>query len=150
MLTEREVKLLGLEAALKLVNAPTRKDSRSYWYQCSRAILTDKSLPFPPVAPRQITNTIELDSIEYSVACADIYLWLSQRHEFSTFAPYATDVRQMRAEWSIQIDGALLRRINTMRRCTSCGSPLPLHHRFSICDNCYHGRTGYHTELDDR
>jgi hypothetical protein len=150
MLTEREVKLLGLEAALKLVNAPTRKDSRSYWYQCSRAILTDKSLPFPPVAPRQITNTIELDSIEYSVACADIYLWLSQRHEFSTFAPYATDVRQMRAEWSIQIDGALLRRINTMRRCTSCGSPLPLHHRFSICDNCYHGRTGYHNELDDR
>ncbi len=150
MLTEREVKLLGLAAALKLVNAPTRKDSRSYWYQCTRAILTDKSLPFPPVAPRQITNTIELDSIEYSVACADIYLWLSQRLEFSAFAPYANDVRQMRTEWSLQIDGALLRRINTMRRCTSCGEPLPLHHRFSICDNCYHGRTGYHDELDDR
>jgi hypothetical protein len=140
MLTDREVNLLGLEAALKLVNAPTRQNTRDYWYQCARAILTGKDLPIPPVAPREITNTIELESIEYSIACADIYLWLSQRREFADFGRYEADVRGLRGEWSTQIDEALLRRINTFRRCNRCGAPLPLKHRFSICDNCFRGR----------
>lgn len=139
MLTDREVKLLGLEAALKLVNAPARISSRSYWYRCARAILTDKDMPLPPVAPREITNTIELESIELSVACSDIYLWLANRREFKSFGQHEPEVREMRSDWSIQIDRALLRRINTARRCARCGVPLPLKHRYSICNNCYYG-----------
>ncbi|MBZ0284875.1 MAG: hypothetical protein K8L97_29325 [Anaerolineae bacterium] len=139
MLTDREVKLLGLEAALKLVNAPARVSSRPYWYRCARAILTDKEMPLPPVAPREITNTIELESIELSVACSDIYLWLANRREFKSFGQHEPEVREMRGEWSMQIDGALLRRINTARRCARCGVPLPLKHRYSICNNCYYG-----------
>lgn len=142
MLTDREVKLLGLEAALKLVNAPARISSRSYWYRCARAILTDKEMPLPPVAPREITNTIELESIELSVACSDIYLWLANRREFKSFGEQEPEVREMRADWSIQIDRALLRRINTARRCARCGVPLPLKHRYSICNNCYYGGGG--------
>lgn len=141
MLTNREVSLLGLEAALKIVNAPTRQSTRDYWYQCARHILTNKALPLPPVAPTQITNTIELESIEYCVSCADIYLWLSQRREFSNFAPHVDEVREMRMECSLQIDGALLRKINTMKRCARCGTPLNIQHRFNICDNCFRGRT---------
>ncbi|MBL8116185.1 MAG: hypothetical protein JNJ78_01545 [Anaerolineae bacterium] len=140
MLTDREVSLLGLEAALKLVNAPTRQNTREYWYQCARHILTDKALPLPPVAPKMITDTIELESIEYCVACADIYLWLSQRREFSKFAPYEGDVREMRTDWSMRIDHALLHKINAMKRCTRCGRPLPLKHKFAICDNCFQRR----------
>ncbi len=139
MLTDREVKLLGMEAALKLVNAPARISSRPYWYRCARAILTDKAMPMPPVAPREITNTIELESIELSVACADIYLWLSQRREFNAFGPHELDVRQMRMDWSMQIDRALMRRINTARRCARCGVPLPLKHRYTLCNNCFYG-----------
>lgn len=150
MLTDREVKLLGLEAALKLVNAPARISSRNYWYRCARAILTDKEMPLPPVAPREITNTIELEAIELSVACSDIYLWLSQRREFMGFAPGGDEVRAMRADWSVQIDEALLRRINTARRCTRCGVPLPLKHRFAICNNCYHSGRGHDDYYDRR
>ncbi|MBA3874794.1 MAG: hypothetical protein H0X30_37165 [Anaerolineae bacterium] len=141
MLTDREVTLLGLEAALKIVNAPTRQSTRDYWYQCARHILTDKALPLPPVAPSQITNTIELESIEYCVSCADIYLWLSQRREFGSFAPHGDEVREIRTGCSLQIDGALLRKINTMKRCSRCGAPLSIQHRFNICDNCFRGRT---------
>jgi hypothetical protein len=141
MLTDREVNLLGLEAALKIVNAPTRQSTRDYWYQCARHILTNKALPLPPVAPTQITNTIELESIEYCVSCADIYLWLSQRREFGSFAPHSEEVREIRMECSLQIDGALLRKINTMKRCSRCGAPLNIQHRFNICDNCFRGRT---------
>lgn len=141
MLTDREVNLLGLEAALKIVNAPTRQSTRDYWYQCARHILTGKALPLPPVAPTEITNTIELESIEYCVSCADIYLWLSQRREFGTFAPHGDEVREIRMECSLQIDGALLRKINTMKRCSRCGAPLSINHRFNICDNCFRGRT---------
>ncbi len=141
MLTDREVNLLGLEAALKLVNAPTRQSTRDYWYQCARHILTGKALPLPPVAPTEITNTIELESIEYCVSCADIYLWLSQRREFGAFAPHGDEVREIRMECSLQIDGALLRKINTMKRCSRCGTPLSIKHRFNICDNCFRGRT---------
>lgn len=139
MLTDREVRLLGMSAALKLVNAPTRQNTRAYWHQCARSILTDKPLPFPPVAPKQITNTYELDSAEFSISCADIYLWLSQRLEFSSFAPYEPDVRELRTGWSLQIDEALLRKINTTRRCNQCGRPLSLKHRFPICDSCFYG-----------
>ncbi len=141
MLTDREVNLLGLEAALKIVNAPTRQSTRDYWYQCARHILTGKALPLPPVAPTEITNTIELESIEYCVSCADIYLWLSQRREFESFAPHQDEVREMRMDCSMQIDGALLRKINTMKRCSRCGAPLAINHRFNICDNCFRGRT---------
>lgn len=141
MLTDREVNLLGLEAALKIVNAPTRQNTRDYWYQCARHILTDKALPMPPVAPKEITNTIELESVEYCIACSDIYLWLSQRREFGSFAPHADEVREMRADWSLSIDRALLRKINTMKRCARCGKPLSLKHRYSICENCFFGHT---------
>ncbi|MBL8163233.1 MAG: hypothetical protein JNJ61_14700, partial [Anaerolineae bacterium] len=120
-------------------NAPARISSRPYWYRCARAILTDKAMPMPPVAPREITNTIELESIELSVACADIYLWLSQRREFNAFGPHELDVRQMRMDWSMQIDRALMRRINTARRCARCGVPLPLKHRYTLCNNCFYG-----------
>lgn len=140
MLTDREVKLLGLAAALKLVNAPTRQNTREFWYRCARSILTDKPMPLPPTAPREINDTIELEAIEFSIACADIYLWLSHRPEFSNFAGYETEVREMRGEWSTRIDDALLRKINTTKRCSRCGTPLPLKHRFSVCNDCFYKR----------
>lgn len=138
MLTDREVNLLGLAVALKLVNSPTRKESREYWYRCARAILTDKAMPLPPVAPVEINDSTELDAIEFSISCADIYLWLSLRPEFAPFAPHHPEVRVRRGEWSLQIDEALVRQINTTRRCSRCGTPLHLNHPFNICDNCFH------------
>ncbi len=140
MLTDREVNLLGLEAALKIVNAPTRQSTRDYWYQCARHILTGKALPLPPVAPTEITNTIELESIEYCVSCADIYMWLSQRREFSNFAPHGDEVREIRMECSLQIDSALLRKINTVKRCSRCGTTLSINHRYNICEDCFRNR----------
>ncbi|MEP7289776.1 MAG: helicase-related protein [Chloroflexota bacterium] len=143
MLTEREVDQLGLEAAVKLVNAPTRESSRDYWRTCSLAILAGKPMAYPPEAPYTIENNHQLDETERSIACADIYLWLSRRVEFGAYAPDEARVREMRTEWSMSIDAALLRRLDTLARCVNCRKPLPLGHRYSLCDECYNQRTSY-------
>ncbi len=141
MLSDREVEQLGLATAVKLVNAPTKENTRPYWRACAQAILENIPMPVPPEAPIQISNDHDLDLTEESIACADIYLWLSRRPEFSTFAPDEEAVRDMRAVWSMSIDGALLRRLDTLARCVNCRRPLPLGHRYSLCDNCYASRS---------
>jgi ATP-dependent RNA helicase SUPV3L1/SUV3 len=86
MLTDDEVNRLGLTQAVKLVNAPTRESSRWYWYDCAQAIIQQKPMPLPPTPPYFIGNTHDLEDIEASINYADIYLWLSQREEFSHLA----------------------------------------------------------------
>ncbi len=140
MLTEREVDHLGLPAAVRLVNAPTRENSREYWRRCSLAIIAGEAMPHPPEAPFVIENDFHLDATETAIACADIYLWLARRHEFGIYAPDEARIREMRGEWSMSIDAALLRRVDTLARCVNCRRPLPLTHRYSLCDNCYSQR----------
>lgn len=146
MLTDQQVEQLGMAAALKLVNAPTRQSSRAYWLHCTHAILSDNSMPLPPTAPHQITTSDALERVETSISCADIYLWLSRRQEFSIFAPHELDVREMRAEWSLQIDEALVQKLDTARRCSQCRRPLPLNHRFSLCNRCFNQRYNYYED----
>jgi hypothetical protein len=140
MLTDQEVQQLGLAAAVQLVNAPTRESSRSYWYSCAKAILRGVATPLPPEAPYMINDSHELDLTENAITCADIYLWLSNRAEFAGFGQQADQVREMRMAWSMSIDAALLRRVDTAARCISCRRKLPLNHRFTLCDECYHTR----------
>jgi hypothetical protein len=143
-LTDREVEQLGLAAAVQLVNAPTRESSREYWYACTRSILKGRPMPLPPEAPEEIIDTTDLDATETAISFADIYLWLSHRKEFGMYGPDEPLVRQMRANWSAQIDLALLRRIDTSAKCLNCGNKLPLGHRYSICDACHYARTGWY------
>src|SRR5579859_687720 len=143
MLTDKEVEQLGLEAAVRLVNAPTREISRDYWRACAAAILSETAMPHPPDAPFIIENDHQLDQTEQSIACGDIYLWLSRRQEFSRFGSDEERVREMRTEWSMSIDAALLRRLDTLARCVNCRKPLPLGHRYSLCDACYNQRSNY-------
>ncbi|MCU0511255.1 MAG: hypothetical protein MUE40_01665 [Anaerolineae bacterium] len=140
MLTDAEVDQLGLERAVRLINAPTRKSSRDFWYACTRSILAAEPMPVPPQPPRKIDDSEELDFTETCIACADIYLWLSQRQEFMAHAPEAIDIRSRRVEWSMQIDEALLRKINMARRCRECRKELPPGHPYTICDRCYASR----------
>jgi hypothetical protein len=81
-----------------------------------------------------------LDQTEEAISCADIYLWLARRPEFGQYAPDEERVREMRTEWSMSIDAALLRRLDTLARCVNCRKPLPLGHRFSLCEDCFHHR----------
>lgn len=146
MLTDQQVEQLGMAAALKLVNAPTRQSSRTYWLNCAHAVLSDKPMPLPPDAPREITTSDALEKTETSITCADIYLWLSRRHEFGLYAPDELEVREMRAEWSLQIDEALVQKLDTARRCSQCRRPLPLNHRFSLCNRCFNQRYNYYED----
>ena len=143
MLSDREIDQLGLEAAVKLTNAPTRQSSRAYWRSCAYAILAGRYMPPPPEPPERIATAEALESTERSIACADIYLWLSRRPEFGEAAPAAGQVRAMRHAWSMRIDDALLHRLDMTRRCTQCGRALPLRHRFNICNRCYNQRYNY-------
>lgn len=141
MLTDDEVRQLGLEQAVRLVNAPTRQSTRPYWRLCAQSILNDRAMPLPPLPPDKILTSSDLEDSEHSIAAADIYLWLSQRPEFEAYAPDEPAVREIREEWSRTIDLALLRRLDTSRRCSQCGEPLPMNFPYGICDNCHYGRT---------
>ncbi len=144
MLKDHEVDQLGLDAAVRIVNAPTRETTRSYWRACAEGIIAEKPMPLPPQAPFKIETGRDLESTEHAIACSDIYLWLSQRDEFSADAPDADAVREQRTIWSMSIDAALMRKLDTRARCTQCGRPLPMNHRFAICDRCFRRRqNGY-------
>lgn len=138
MLRDREVEYLGLANALKLVNAPTRRSTREYWLSCVMAILRDERMPLPPIPPRSINSDSELEMMETCIHCADVYLWLSQRKEFSRFAPHEAKVRVQRSEWSGKIDVALQRQIASGKRCNRCGKKLPNRYDYAICDDCYY------------
>ncbi len=140
MLSDEDIKKLGLAAALQLVNAPTRKSTRPYWLDCAYMILEGYQIPLPPAPPLPIQDGGDLDATEYSIACADIYLWLSRRREFTQFCEAHAQTREERREWSLSIDEALLRNLNTAQRCRSCGALLPSRHRYRICDNCFRRR----------
>lgn len=140
MLSEREVAELGLASAVKLVNAPTRLSTRSYWRECSKAIIKYAPMPLPPPPPDEIETTADLDMIEHSVSSADIYLWLGHRQEFMECAPQLEEVRAMRIEWSTRIDDALLKKIRNVRLCSQCRQVLPDKYPYSMCNNCYAGR----------
>jgi len=140
MLSDENIEKLGLESALQLVNAPTRKSTRSYWLDCAYMILEGHQIPLPPDAPTPINDGGDLEATEFSIACADIYLWLSRRKEFAANCEAHGQVREERREWSLSIDEALLRNLNMARRCRSCGAQLPSRHRYRICDKCFKRR----------
>jgi superfamily II DNA/RNA helicase len=140
MLQDEEVERLGLSGAVELINAPTRQSSRAYWRECASAILSGSAIPLPKPPPREINNNEDLEATEWSVSCADIYLWLSRRRDFAGLGSEEPRVRQLRHDWSMQIDAALLTRLDMSRRCPSCGEPLPLGHRHRLCNNCYFRR----------
>ena len=98
-------------------------------------------MPVPDAdLPHRITNTEGLESVELVIRCADIYLWLAQRREFSQFAPDEEWVRTERRRLSEMLDKALVARIDTTRRCKECGRPLPPNSRFNTCERCFRDR----------
>ena len=140
MLADDEIERLGLANALQLVNAPARKTTRTYWLDCAHMILEGYQIPLPPAAPSPILNSADLEATELSIACADIYLWLSRRKEFSQYCEAHAQAREERREWSLSIDEALLRNLDMARRCRSCGGKLPSGHRYRICEKCFRRR----------
>jgi ATP-dependent RNA helicase SUPV3L1/SUV3 len=138
LLSPGEVKELGNERALKLINAPVYRETEDYWLRCARSIIGRKALPVPQ-NPRAaaINNAEDLKVYEQAIRSADCYLWLSQRDEFHSYALRSAGVRQQRTHWSLEVDAALQRRIDTARRCPSCGRPLPIKYPYKICNRCY-------------
>ncbi len=140
MLSDEEIERLGLASALQLVNAPARKRTRLYWLDCATMILEGYQIPLPPQAVAPIADSTDLEAAELSIACADIYLWLSRRKEFAMYCEAHQQVREERREWSLSIDEALLRQLDTARRCSVCGRVLPSRYRYRICNSCFFGR----------
>lgn len=114
MLTDKQVKKLGIDHAVQLVNAPTRKSTRDFWHDCAIAIIDRAPMPLPPEAPLEIHDSGSLDYIEMCISCADVYLWLAHRKEFEAFGEHLEMVKEDRRRWSDLIDDALLNKIRTM------------------------------------
>jgi ATP-dependent RNA helicase SUPV3L1/SUV3 len=137
MLNPTEVQFLGLQTALRLINAPTNKVSRAYWRDCATSVITSFRMPLPAFPPTEIKDSTDLEATEEAISKADIYLWLSRRDEFASYAPEHVTVRALRNQWSIRIDDALVNKLKMRRQCKQCGRPLPLNYRYRICDSCY-------------
>ncbi len=114
MLNDLQVAKLGIAHAVQLVNAPTRKSTREFWYDCAVAIIDRVPMPLPPEPPAQINDSGSLDYIEMCIACADVYLWLAHRREFAEYGEHLEMVKEDRRNWSDLIDDALLNKIRTM------------------------------------
>lgn len=140
MLSDEQVEQIGLANALQLVNAPTRRSTRPYWLDCAYMILEGYEIPMPPQPSIPIMDSDDLEAVEMSIACADIYLWLARRKEFAMYGDAQEIVREERREWSLAIDEALLKKLDTAKRCGECGKILPSRHRYRICDSCYFER----------
>jgi hypothetical protein len=138
MLSPSNVRRLGEKATLQLINAPCANNTEPYWLSCARAIIARQPMPVPiGELPKKITDSNSLESCELMIRCADIYLWLAQRHEFRSFAPEQERVRSDRRRLSIILDEALAARIDTTRRCRTCGRALSAKARYNICGLCY-------------
>jgi hypothetical protein len=141
MLTPANIERLGEETALQLISAPCANNTEPYWLECAKAIIARRDMPLPDNdLPKRIIDSESLESYELGIRCADIYLWLAQRHEFSRYAPDEDLVRAERRRLSGALDDALAARIDTTRRCRSCGRPLSLQSRFNICSRCHRER----------
>lgn len=141
MLSESEVRYLGLETAIKLINAPTNKYTRAYWRECANAIIGAAPMPMPPMPPATINSVHDLEETETCVGCADIYLWLSNRQEFRPLGDAYFHIRDLRIGWSEQIDAALVLKLDTSKRCSNCGKSLPSAYRFKLCDTCFYKKS---------
>jgi hypothetical protein len=139
MLTMEEIEQLGLPVALRLINAPTQRETRSYWRNCASSIIHAEPMPLPdPV--HKIETSKDLGQAEASIRSADIYLWLACRSEFTSAGPDYEQVHSLRRDWWQKVDQALQKKIDTSRRCRNCGRKIPLTHRYAICDSCYRSR----------
>jgi hypothetical protein len=111
LLSVNDVKEIGEKAALRLINSPCTKNTEHYWQKCARAIIGGKDMPYMAVnPPREIMCADDLETYEFAIRCADIYLWLSQRNEFSFSAPQEIIVRSNRYKWSMDVDRALIKK----------------------------------------
>ncbi len=137
MLEPEEEADLGLGATVKLTHAPARPESRFYWRWCVTAIVKGDHLPSPPEPPKELATSDDLARAEQAIACADLYLWLARTPEFRPFGPCYEEVRRARYALTEHIDQALLSRLDTRKRCASCGCVLPLPHHYRFCENCY-------------
>jgi hypothetical protein len=147
MLSSGNVKRLGEQTALQLISAPCANNTEPYWLACAKAIIAQVDMPLPDNdLPRKIRSSENLEAYELVIRCADIYLWLAQRREFAKFAPDEDLVRAERRRLSEMLDDALAARIDTTRRCRTCGRPLSLNTRYNICNRCHRERRfNYHT-----
>jgi hypothetical protein len=140
-LSQDDIDKIGEKSALILTNAPVANNTETYWLKCARAIINGIDMPVSGYdIPHEIKGADDLEAYEFSIRCADIYLWLAQRKEFSQFGSKESYVRTRREKLSITVDEALMKKIDTARRCSTCGKPLALDYRYNICRSCYYER----------
>ncbi len=89
MLTPRDVRKLGEEVALLLINAPCNQDSQNYWLQCAKAIINEEDMPVVVNPVRGIKSAADLEIYEIAIRCADIYLWLIPTRALRAVCPGA-------------------------------------------------------------
>jgi len=134
---------LTREQELRAANIPfdeTEEPLRELFFQFLRIWKRGELPEQPELSPGSVHTLPELELYYRKL---DLYFSFCRAFGCPVDEDRLYDCREQTAQ---EINEILLHRLrNNIRFCTRCGSPLPLHHRGQICDDCYrkaHSRQG--------
>ena len=79
-----------------------------------------------------------IDYLETSIKCVELYQWLSRHFGRKFFEYDDTELLNNKSDAIEQLNNLLSEKI--LRSCSSCGVSLPEKHEFNICDVCFSQR----------
>lgn len=99
----------------------------SYWTECCKNLMDGRPLRAPYLPESDLTF------LEQEYKCLDVM------HEMGQFQEGFEDNTQMLKERVSEKINAVLKsdKAKFLLRCTSCGRPLPITHKYGICDQCH-------------
>lgn len=80
----------------------------------------------------------DIDYLETSIKCVELYQWLSRHFDNKNFNFDETRLLENKGKAVEKLNGLLSEK--TTKTCASCGCKLPVASRFPICDNCFNAR----------
>lgn len=121
----------------KMISCPvdTKKaDTVYYWFSCVRKLYEEvfggKELSLPELF---VTKSNTLEDCEYLYRCLDI------RHQLLRRVGVSDDCTKEKTFLTDKINELLSKdKKSYLKRCRSCGKPLPATFRYSVCDKCHY------------
>ncbi len=83
-------------------------------------------------------NSDDIDYLETSIKCVELYQWLARHFDGKNFEFVETQLLENKAKAVERLNGLLSEK--TTKTCSSCGCKLSMSSRFAICDNCFMAR----------
>lgn len=84
------------------------------------------------------SNSDDIDYLETSIKCVELYQWLSRHFNNKYFSYDSEDLLENKSQAVEKLNDLLSEKI--IKKCSSCGAKLEDEHKFPICENCFKQR----------